>query len=121
MHRPMLFLKNKFARFEGKGTRFSAATRDLLYDRGKEKIWWHAMAPTGCSHVLILPFSGDEDMIAQLRVCKSPEIARDYQVKGTIIGSIFQGSGRRDFTGDGKNLFAVVASKAKRSQAKFSG
>jgi hypothetical protein len=57
------------------------------------------MAPTGYSHVLILLFFGDEDMITQLRACKSHEIARDYRVKGTIIRSIFLGKREEEFHG----------------------
>jgi hypothetical protein len=63
------------------------------------------MAPTGCSPVLILLFSGDEDIIAQLRVRKRPEIARDYQVKEPIIGSIFQGKRKEGLHGRLKKSF----------------
>jgi hypothetical protein len=63
------------------------------------------MAPTGYSHVLILLFSGDEDMIVQLRACKSHEIARDYQVKGAIIRSIVHGKRKEELHGRWEKYF----------------
>jgi hypothetical protein len=95
-----------------KGHGFPAATRDLLYDTSKEE----DLEAMPWRRLVDLLFSGDEDIIAKLRVRKRLEIARDYQVKEPIIGSIFQGKRKEGLHGRLKIFFVVVASNAKRSQ-----